>query len=59
VELKARYDCALVGATLGKRGAILYCEDQFLVSPASRSPAACRDTTGREMLFTPDSFTGC
>ena len=51
VELKARYDCALVGATLGKRGAVLYCEGQFLESPAFEVPGGCRDTTGAGDAF--------
>ncbi|MCU1264313.1 MAG: hypothetical protein JWM21_631 [Acidobacteria bacterium] len=51
VELKARYGCAIVGMTLGKRGAILYCEDQFLESPAFAVPGGCRDTTGAGDAF--------
>jgi sulfofructose kinase len=45
VELKARYGCALVGMTIGQRGAMVYCEGQFLESPAYEVPGACRDTT--------------
>src|SRR5215213_7849657 len=33
VEVKARYGCALVGMTLGARGALLYHEGVFLESP--------------------------
>ncbi|MDQ2856818.1 MAG: PfkB family carbohydrate kinase [Acidobacteriota bacterium] len=51
VELKARYGCALVGMTLGQRGAILYCENQFLESPAFQVPGGCRDTTGAGDAF--------
>ena len=51
VELKARYGCATVGATLGKRGAIVYCEGQFLESPAFEVPGGCRDTTGAGDAF--------
>jgi sulfofructose kinase len=51
VELKARYDCGLVGATLGQRGAVLYCEGQFLESPAYEVPGGCRDTTGAGDAF--------
>jgi sugar/nucleoside kinase (ribokinase family) len=46
VELKSRYGCAIVGATLGERGALLYCEGKFLESPAFAVPGGCRDTTG-------------
>lgn len=51
IELKARYGCALVGATLGQRGAILYHEGQFLESPAFEVPGGCRDTTGSGDAF--------
>ena len=51
VELKARYGCQLVGVTRGKRGAMLYCEGQFLESPAFAVPGACRDTTGAGDAF--------
>src|SRR3989442_6693306 len=46
VELKARYGCALVGATLGARGASACCEGQFIESPVFAVPGGCRDTTG-------------
>lgn len=49
--IKARYDCALVGATLGARGAILFCEDQFLEADAFQVPRGCRDTTGASDAF--------
>ena len=51
VELKARYGCAIVGVTLGERGAILYCEGQFIESPAFAVPGGCRDTTGAGDAF--------
>jgi len=51
VELKARYGCAMVGATLGKQGAIIYCDGQFLESPAFEVPGGCRDTTGAGDAF--------
>jgi len=51
VELKARYGCAVVGMTMGKRGAIVYCDGQFLESPAYEVPGACRDTTGAGDAF--------
>jgi sulfofructose kinase len=51
VELKARYGCALVGMTLGRRGAIIYCEGQFIESPAYEVPGGCRDTTGAGDAF--------
>jgi sulfofructose kinase len=51
VELKARYGCAVVGMTIGKRGAMVYCDGQFLESPAYEVPGACRDTTGAGDAF--------
>ena len=51
VEMKARYGCAIVGATLGARGALIYCEGQFIESPAFEVPGGCRDTTGAGDAF--------
>lgn len=51
VELKARYGCAIVGMTLGTRGAIIYYEGQFIESPAYEVPGGCRDTTGAGDAF--------
>src|SRR5256714_5240411 len=51
VELKARYGCAIVGATLGARGAIVYCDGQFVQAPAFDVPGGCRDTTGAGDAF--------
>lgn len=51
VELKARYGCAVVGMTMGKRGAMVYSDGQFLESPAYEVPGACRDTTGAGDAF--------
>lgn len=51
VELKARYGCAIVGLTKGKQGALVYCEGQFIESPACEVPGGCRDTTGSGDAF--------
>jgi sulfofructose kinase len=51
VEIKARYGCAMVGATLGERGAILYHEGTFMESTAYAVPGGCRDTTGAGDAF--------
>ena len=51
VELKARYGCALVGMTLGTRGALIYCDGVFLESPAMQVSGGCRDTTGAGDAF--------
>ena len=51
VEMKARYGCAVVGMTMGNRGALIYCEGQFLEAPAYEVPGGCRDTTGAGDAF--------
>jgi sulfofructose kinase len=51
VELQARYGCAVVGMTLGDRGAMLYCEGQFIEAPAYDVPGGCLDTTGAGDAF--------
>lgn len=51
VELKARYGCAVVGMTRGRGGAIVYCDGQFLESPAYEVPGGCCDTTGAGDAF--------
>ena len=51
VELKARYGCGIVGLTKGRAGALIYCEGQFVESPAFAVPGGCRDTTGSGDAF--------
>jgi sugar/nucleoside kinase (ribokinase family) len=51
VELKARYGCSIVGLTKGAQGAVVYCEGQFIESPACEVPGGCRDTTGSGDAF--------
>ena len=51
VELKARYGCAVVGMTKGIAGSLVYCEGQFIESPAFAVPGGCRDTTGSGDAF--------
>ena len=51
VELKARYGCGVVGLTKGREGATIYCEGQFIESPAFAVPGGCRDTTGSGDAF--------
>ena len=51
VELKRQYGCAIVGATLGTRGAVIYVDGQFIESPAFEVPGGCRDTTGAGDAF--------
>ncbi len=51
LEIQSRYGCAIVGATLGARGAIIYCAGQFIESSAFDVPGGCRDTTGAGDAF--------
>src|SRR5437764_10027502 len=51
VEMNARYGCEIVGITLGVRGALIYCEGEFIESPAFAVPGGCRDTTGAGDAF--------
>ena len=51
VELKARNGCTLVGMTKGVEGALVFCEGQFIESPAYAAPGGCRDTTGAGDAF--------
>jgi sugar/nucleoside kinase (ribokinase family) len=51
VELKARFGCAIVGITMGARGALTYCNREFIESPAFKVPGGCRDTTGAGDAF--------
>lgn len=51
IELKRRYGCPIVGATLGARGALIYCGGEFIESPAFAVPGGCRDTTGAGDAF--------
>ncbi len=51
VEMKARYGCAVVGTTLGARGALIYSEGEFIESRALAVPGGCRDTTGAGDAF--------
>src|SRR5574341_256301 len=51
VETHRRYGCAIVGATLGARGAIVLCENESIESPAFAVPGGCRDTTGAGDAF--------
>ncbi|MEA2203425.1 MAG: sulfofructose kinase [Blastocatellia bacterium] len=50
-EIKARFGCAIVGMTMGPRGSLVYCNDQFIESPAFPVPGVCRDTTGAGDAF--------
>ena len=51
-ELKSRLRAdALVGMTLGARGAAVFHDGRFVTTPALAVPGACRDTTGAGDAF--------
>ena len=50
-QIKSRFGCPIVGATLGARGAIVLCEGDFIESTAFTVPGECRDTTGAGDAF--------
>jgi sugar/nucleoside kinase (ribokinase family) len=51
IEVKSRYGCGVVGVTKGSEGAVVYCQGEFLESPAFEVPGGCRDTTGAGDTF--------
>jgi sugar/nucleoside kinase (ribokinase family) len=51
VEIKSRFGSPIVGITCGENGALVYCEGQFIESPAFAVPGGCRDTTGAGDAF--------
>lgn len=51
MELKMRFGCPVIGMTLGTRGAMVYCQERFVESPAYEVPGSCRDTTGAGDAF--------
>ncbi len=51
IEIKSRYGCAIVGATIGAKGALVYFDGDFIHSPALAVPGGCRDTTGAGDAF--------
>lgn len=50
-EIKARYGCAVVGMTLGARGSLFLCEDEFIETKGCVVPGGCKDTTGAGDAF--------
>jgi sugar/nucleoside kinase (ribokinase family) len=50
-EIKARYNCGIVGMTLGDKGSLLLCENEFIETPGYPVPGGCKDTTGAGDAF--------
>ena len=50
-ELKSRFGCKIVGMTLGERGSLLLCENEFVETSGFTVPNGCKDTTGAGDAF--------
>lgn len=44
--LKSKFGCAVTGVTLGEKGSLIYCNDQFIETDGYKVPGVCKDTTG-------------
>ncbi|MEZ5345555.1 MAG: carbohydrate kinase family protein [Pyrinomonadaceae bacterium] len=45
-ELRRRFDCGVVGITLGSSGSLVLCGGEFIETGGFEVPNGCRDTTG-------------
>lgn len=50
-EIKSRYGCRIAGMTLGEKGSLLLCEDEFIETAGFAVPNGCKDTTGAGDAF--------
>jgi sulfofructose kinase len=50
-EIKLRYGCKVVGTTLGSKGSLILCEDEFIETESFSVPGGCKDTTGAGDAF--------
>ena len=50
-EIKARFGCRIVGMTLGEKGSLILCEDEFVETSGYAVPNGCVDTTGAGDAF--------
>jgi sulfofructose kinase len=50
-EIKSRYGCKIAGMTLGEKGSLLLCEDEFIETRGYAVPNGCKDTTGAGDAF--------
>ena len=56
-RLKSKFGCAVGGVTLGEKGSLIYCEDQFIKTEGYRVPGVCKDTTGAGDSFRAGFYT--
>jgi sugar/nucleoside kinase (ribokinase family) len=50
-EIKTRFGCAVVGMTIGEKGSLVLCENEFIETSGFRVPNGCKDTTGAGDAF--------
>jgi len=50
-EIKARFGCRIVGMTLGEKGSLILCENNFIETAGYAVPNGCQDTTGAGDAF--------
>lgn len=49
--IKQRFGCAIVGMTLGEKGSLILCENEFIETEGFAVPNGCKDTTGAGDAF--------
>ncbi len=50
-EINQRFGCAVVGMTLGEKGSLILCENEFVETGGFDVPGGCKDTTGAGDAF--------
>jgi sugar/nucleoside kinase (ribokinase family) len=50
-EIQTRFGCKVIGMTLGEKGSLILCQDQFIETSGFKVPGGCRDTTGAGDAF--------
>ena len=50
-EIKTRFGCPIVGMTLGDKGSLILCGDNFIETCGYAVPSGCKDTTGAGDAF--------
>ncbi len=50
-QLSSLFGCPITGLTLGEGGSLIFCDAQFIETPAFEVPGGCTDTTGAGDAF--------
>ena len=50
-QMQRRFGCKVVGLTLGEKGSLILCENQFVETEGFAVPNGCKDTTGAGDAF--------